>query len=88
MRPPRFRPVGAGPWTEEISPLLMDARRMGFLTLAFPIAPRASQPHHIADWELALDEMFRVSSTYVLLEEPVDDPRSEEKRCGGAGAVP
>jgi SAM-dependent methyltransferase len=58
----------------------MDARRMGFSSSSFSLVFERASLHHMAEWEAALDEMLRVSSTYVLLEEPVDDPRSAAKR--------
>jgi SAM-dependent methyltransferase len=58
----------------------MDARRMGFPSSAFPVVFERASLHHVPEWETALDEMFRVSSAYILLEEPVDDPRSVAKR--------
>jgi SAM-dependent methyltransferase len=58
----------------------MDARRMGFPSATFPVVFERESLHHVADWEAVLDEMFRVSRTWVILEEPVDDPRSAVKR--------
>jgi SAM-dependent methyltransferase len=57
----------------------MDARRMGFRTSSFPVVVERASLHHIAEWERVLDEMFRVSGAHVLIEEPVDDPRSSAK---------
>jgi hypothetical protein len=58
----------------------MDARRMGFPPASFPVVFERASLHHVAEWEAVMDEMFRVSGAHVLLEEPVDDPRSVAKR--------
>ena len=58
----------------------MDARSLGFPSHAFPLVIERAALHHIADWQLALAEMVRVSSDGVYLEEPVDDLRSDAKR--------
>lgn len=58
----------------------MDALKLGFPASAFAVVLERASLHHIAAWESALDEMFRVARRYVLLEEPVDDPRSSAKR--------
>jgi SAM-dependent methyltransferase len=72
----RWRDAGGG----NVAFCSMDARRMGFPAASFPVVFERASLHHVADWETALDEMFRVSSGYVILEEPVDDPRSVAKR--------
>lgn len=58
----------------------MDGMNIQFPDRSFDLVLERATLHHIADWEKVLDEMVRVSSRYVLIEEPVDDPRSEAKR--------
>jgi SAM-dependent methyltransferase len=58
----------------------VDARRLKLPNNSFDLAYERASLHHIKEWQQALDEMARVSSHYILLEEPVDDPRSLAKR--------
>jgi SAM-dependent methyltransferase len=58
----------------------MDARTLGFATNTFPVVFERASLHHMAGWETAVAEMFRVSADYVLLEEEVDDPRTVAKQ--------
>lgn len=58
----------------------MDAVALGFAGGAFPLVVERASLHHIARWPDALSEMIRVSSDRVLIEEPIDDPRSEAKQ--------
>lgn len=62
-----------------INYLCMDSRRIGFADNNFDLVYERVSLHHIEEWEIALDEMIRVSSGYVLIEEPLDDLRSPEK---------
>jgi SAM-dependent methyltransferase len=57
----------------------MDGRALGFRDRAFDLVMERASLHHMADWRRALMEMLRVSSGYLLLEEPADDPRSPAK---------
>jgi len=57
----------------------MDGRRIGFPDGNFDLVYERVSLHHIKEWETALDEMIRVSSRYILIEEPLDDLRSVEK---------
>lgn len=36
--------------------------------------------HHMANWYQAVDEMYRAARKYILIEEPIDDERSQPKR--------
>jgi SAM-dependent methyltransferase len=58
----------------------VDARRLKLPDKGFDLVCERASLHHIKEWKQALDEMARVSSRHVLLEEPVDDPRSLAKR--------
>lgn len=58
----------------------MDAVALGFAAGTFPLVVERAALHHIARWPDALSEMIRVSSDHVLIEEPIDDLRSEAKR--------
>lgn len=58
----------------------MDATALGFADNSFPLVLERDTLHHIARWPDALSEMLRVSSDRVLLQEPVDEPRSPAKR--------
>lgn len=62
-----------------INYLCMDGRRIGFPDDNFDLVYERVSLHHIKEWETALDEMMRVSSRYILIEEPLDDWRSAEK---------
>lgn len=53
---------------------------MAFAASSFHVVLERISLHHVLDWRAVLDEMFRVSEEYVLVEEPVDDLRTEEKR--------
>lgn len=58
----------------------VDARRLKLPNNSFDLALERASLHHIREWKQALDEMVRVSSQYILLEEPIDDPRTLAKR--------
>jgi hypothetical protein len=58
----------------------MDGRTLAFADNTFSLVLERDTLHHIADWTQALDEMVRVSYKHVVIEEPVDDLRSVEKR--------
>jgi len=58
----------------------MDARQLGFRDASFDLVLDRDSLHHMAHWQRAVEEMVRVSRGFLLLEEPVDDPRSPEKR--------
>jgi ubiquinone/menaquinone biosynthesis C-methylase UbiE len=63
-----------------ITYLCMDGRDLGFPDNSFDLVLERTTLHHIFEWEKALAEMIRVSAKYILIEEPLDDPRSEAKR--------
>jgi SAM-dependent methyltransferase len=62
-----------------INYLCMDGRRIGFPDDNFDLVYERVTLHHVKEWETALDEMIRVSSRHILIEEPLDDLRSAEK---------
>jgi SAM-dependent methyltransferase len=63
-----------------ISYLCMDTKNLGFPNGCFDTVLERAALHHMLNWHKALDEMCRVSSRYLFIEEPIDDPRSEAKR--------
>jgi hypothetical protein len=58
----------------------MDAVTLGFASGSFPLVIERATLHHIAQWPEALSEMIRVSANHLVLQEPIDDPRSAAKR--------
>ncbi len=58
----------------------MDARELKFDADSFDLVVVRATLHHIFEWQKALDEIIRVSRSEVLIEEPLDDPRSDAKR--------
>jgi ubiquinone/menaquinone biosynthesis C-methylase UbiE len=58
----------------------MDGRNIKFPDYSFDLVLERDCLHHILEWQKALDEMIRVSSGHILVQEPLDDLRSEEKR--------
>jgi len=60
--------------------MCMDGRNTDFPDKSFDCVIERASLHHMTDWDKAVDEMFRVSNKYVLITEPLDDERSEEKR--------
>jgi ubiquinone/menaquinone biosynthesis C-methylase UbiE len=63
-----------------ISYLCMDGRSLKYPDNSFDVVMAREILHHVREWQKVLDEMMRVSAKHVLVEEPIDDPRSEEKR--------
>ena len=63
-----------------ITYMCMDGRDIRYPDSSFDLVLERTALHHIRQWKKALDEMIRVSSKYVLVEEPIDDPRSQEKK--------
>jgi hypothetical protein len=58
----------------------MNALALAFASGSFPLVVERATLHHIARWRQALAEMIRVSSHRLMLEEPLDDPRSAAKQ--------
>jgi SAM-dependent methyltransferase len=58
----------------------MDGTRLAFADNSFSAVLQRDALHHTADWMHVIDEMMRVSSAHVLIEEPIDDLRSDGKR--------
>jgi ubiquinone/menaquinone biosynthesis C-methylase UbiE len=58
----------------------MDGRELAFPDGSFDLVLERTALHHVSEWQKVLDEMIRVSSKHILIEEPIDDPRSEEKK--------
>lgn len=60
--------------------ICMDARDIVYPENSFDLVLERASLHHILEWRAVLNEMTRVSLKYVCIEEPIDDPRNEEKR--------
>ena len=60
--------------------LCMDGRNIRYPDSSFDLVVGRTVLHHIQEWEEALAEIVRVSSKHILVEEPIDDLRTEEKR--------
>jgi ubiquinone/menaquinone biosynthesis C-methylase UbiE len=60
--------------------MCMDGRSLRFPNNGFDLVLERTTLHHVLEWQKVLDEMVRVSSKHILVEEPLDDPRSEEKK--------
>ncbi|MGB8657365.1 MAG: class I SAM-dependent methyltransferase [Candidatus Zixiibacteriota bacterium] len=58
----------------------MDARNIAYPDASFDLVLERACLHHIREWEKVLDEMIRLSSRFILIEEPNHDSRSEAKR--------
>jgi ubiquinone/menaquinone biosynthesis C-methylase UbiE len=58
----------------------MDGRNIEYPEDSFDLVLERTSLHHVLEWGRVLDEMIRVSSKQIFVEEPIDDPRSEEKR--------
>jgi SAM-dependent methyltransferase len=58
----------------------MNGRQLQFDDNSFELVLERTMLHHVREWQRVLDEMIRVSSRHILVEEPIDDPRSEEKK--------
>ncbi len=57
-----------------------DGRYTGLPDKSFDCVLVRASLHHMTSWEKQIDEMFRLSSRYVFIIEPIDDNRSIEKR--------
>jgi ubiquinone/menaquinone biosynthesis C-methylase UbiE len=60
--------------------LCMDGRNIQYPDKSFDLVVEQYSLHHVLEWEKVLEEMIRVSSKHILIQEPIDDPRSEEKK--------
>ncbi len=58
----------------------MDGRQLDFPDGHFDWALCREFLHHVYDWQVVVDEMLRVTTSGILIEEPLDDPRSDAKR--------
>jgi ubiquinone/menaquinone biosynthesis C-methylase UbiE len=58
----------------------MDATCLSFPDCHFDTVLERESLHHIENWTAALSEMIRVASKYIILEEPIDDLRSDSRR--------
>ncbi|MCJ7508204.1 MAG: class I SAM-dependent methyltransferase [candidate division Zixibacteria bacterium] len=63
-----------------ITYLCMDGRDLQYPDNIFDLVLERATLHHTQEWEKVLNEMIRVSAQHILVEEPLDDPRSEAKR--------
>lgn len=60
--------------------ICMDARNVVYPDAGFDLVCERDSLHHILEWERVLNEMVRLSSKHIWIEEPLDDPRNEAKR--------
>ncbi|MCX6831627.1 MAG: class I SAM-dependent methyltransferase [candidate division Zixibacteria bacterium] len=58
----------------------MDGRQLDFPANHFDLVLARASLHHVRDWQGVVDEMLRVAAGGILIEEPLDDPRSDAKR--------
>jgi ubiquinone/menaquinone biosynthesis C-methylase UbiE len=58
----------------------MDGKNIKYPDNSFELVLERASLHHIFEWQDVLNEMLRVSAKHICIEEPVDDPRSKEKR--------
>jgi SAM-dependent methyltransferase len=65
---------------DNITYLHMDGKEMTLPDKSFDLVMERDSLHHVDDWQKMLREMVRVSADYILIQEPVDDPRSAGKR--------
>ncbi|MGB2698057.1 MAG: class I SAM-dependent methyltransferase [Candidatus Zixiibacteriota bacterium] len=63
-----------------ITYLCMDGRNIQYPDHSFDMVVEQYSLHHVLEWEKVLEEMIRVSSKHILILEPIDDARNEEKR--------
>jgi ubiquinone/menaquinone biosynthesis C-methylase UbiE len=63
-----------------ITYLCMDGRDIRYPDSSFDMVVEQYSLHHVLEWEKVLNEMIRVSSKRILVQEPINDLRSEEKR--------
>ncbi len=58
----------------------MDGQELRYRDNSFDLVMERVTLHHVRQWQKVLDEMIRVSSKHIMIEEPIDDPRSQEKK--------
>jgi hypothetical protein len=58
----------------------MDGRDIRFPDRSFDLVLERDTLHHVEEWQKMLGEMIRVSAKHILVQEPIDDPRSDEKK--------
>ncbi len=58
----------------------MDGGQLDFPADCFDLVLACASLHHVRDWQGVVDEMLRVAASVILIEEPLDDPRSDAKR--------
>jgi SAM-dependent methyltransferase len=63
-----------------ITAVCMDCLKLAFSDNSIDTVIERFSLHHMANWQKAIDEMIRVADNYILIEEPVDDDRSQSKR--------
>jgi 2-polyprenyl-3-methyl-5-hydroxy-6-metoxy-1,4-benzoquinol methylase len=61
---------------------VMDALNLCYSNCAFEVVLARGTLHHIAKWQKSISEMIRVAGRYILIEERINDPRSEGKING------
>ncbi|TFH64539.1 MAG: class I SAM-dependent methyltransferase [Candidatus Zixiibacteriota bacterium] len=58
----------------------MDGGQLDFPADHFDLVIARASLHHVRDWQGVVNEMLRVAASGILIEEPLDDPRSDAKR--------
>jgi SAM-dependent methyltransferase len=58
----------------------MDALNLAIADNSIDTVIERFSLHHMANWHQAVDEMYRVAQKYILIDEPIDDERSQSKR--------
>lgn len=58
----------------------MDGRELRYHDNSFDLVLERDTLHHVEEWQKMLGEMIRVSAKHILVQEPIDDPRSDEKK--------
>jgi SAM-dependent methyltransferase len=64
----------------DISAACVDCTELAFLDNSIDTVVERFSLHHMENWRKAVDEMIRVAANHVLIEEPIDDCRSQAKR--------
>jgi SAM-dependent methyltransferase len=63
-----------------IRAVCMDGLNLGFRNNSVDTVFERFSLHHMTDWRRAIDEMIRVAMNYILIDEPIDNDRSQPKR--------
>lgn len=58
----------------------MDGRKLALADSSIDAVIESCSFHHMENWPIAINEMYRVASKYILIEEPINDIRNQPKR--------